>query len=144
MENTAGKEISVNASAIALEEKGVLIIGPSGSGKSTLAIEMISLGAILVADDQTNVMVGPDGLYLSPPKSNAGLIESRYLGILKLPWQENIKLTTVIDLSKMEKKRLPPFRTHKLLNYKIPCIYAKGNRIIAKALYVLLIGERKH
>ena len=106
MEQTAGKEISINASAIALEEKGVLIIGPSGSGKSTLAIEMISLGATLVADDQTNVMVGSDGLYLSPLKNNAGLIESRYLGILKLPWQENIKLTTVIDLSKTEKKAI--------------------------------------
>ncbi len=144
MEKTTGKEISINASAITLEEKGVLIIGYSGSGKSTLAIEMISLGATLVADDQTKVIVGSDGLYMSPLKSNAGLIESRFLGILKLPWQGNVRLTTVIDLSNTEKKRLPPFRTHELLNYKIPCIYAKGNRKIAEALYVLLTGERKH
>ena len=144
MEKTTGKEISINASAITLEEKGVIIIVYSGSGKSTLAIEMISLGAKLVADDQTKVIVGSDGLYMSPLKSNAGLIESRFLGILKLPWQGNVRLTTVIDLSKTEKKRLPPFRTHELLNYIIPCIYAKGNRKIAKALYVLLTGERKH
>ncbi len=144
MNKTAGKEIILNASAIALKNKGVLIIGPSGSGKSTLAIEMLSLGATLIADDQTVLVEKPDGLYLNPLQNNAGLIEARFVGIMKITWQKCVKLSTVVDLSKEETKRLPPFRTYKLLNHKFPCIYAKGNKFIAKALYVLFAGERIH
>ncbi len=144
MEEADDKELILNASAIALKDKGVLIVGPSGSGKSTLAMEMISLGATLIADDQTIVMNEPDGLYLGPLDSNAGLIEARNVGILKVPWQERVKLSTVVNLSEKETERLPPFRTFELLNNKLPCIYAKGNKFIAKTLYVLFAGKRIH
>lgn len=144
MKKPAGKEIILNASAVAIKDKGVLIIGPSGSGKSTMAMEMLTLGATLIADDQTILLEKSDGLYLNPLKNNAGLIETRFVGILKVPWQKCVKLTTVVDLSKKETKRLPPFRTYELLNHKLPCFYAKGNEYIAKALYVLFTGKRKH
>ncbi len=134
----------LKASAIAFGDKGVLIIGRSGSGKSTLAMKMISLGSQLVADDQTVIEERSDGLYLKPLDSNSGMIESRYVGIFKVPWCEGIKLSTVVDLSKKETKRLPPLRTLKFFNQEVPCIYAQGNSFVAQALNVLLSGERLH
>ena len=144
MQYPAGKEVVLNASAIAIKKKGVLIIGPSGAGKSTLAIDMLSLGATLIADDQTVLMAKPDGLYMKPLPNNTGLIEARFVGIIKIPWQNSAKLSMVVDLAREEKDRLPPFRTYEILNHKFPCIYAKGNAFVGKALYVLLAGERLH
>ena len=43
----------LHASCIDIDGRGILILGESGSGKSTLAIQLIALGASLVADDKT-------------------------------------------------------------------------------------------
>ncbi len=45
----------LHASAVAVDGRGCLITGASASGKSTLALEMIALGAELVADDRVDV-----------------------------------------------------------------------------------------
>ncbi|MEO1532556.1 MAG: serine kinase, partial [Pseudomonadota bacterium] len=45
----------LHASAVALGERGLLILGPSGAGKTRLALELVALGAELVADDRVIV-----------------------------------------------------------------------------------------
>ncbi len=77
---------TAHASCVAFgRERGILIEGPSGSGKSQLALELIALGAVLVADDRT-VLIGAEGkLFARAPNSIAGLIEVRGFGLLRLP-----------------------------------------------------------
>ena len=41
----------MHATTVALRGRGLLILGPSGSGKSTLALQLMAVGARLVADD---------------------------------------------------------------------------------------------
>jgi serine kinase of HPr protein (carbohydrate metabolism regulator) len=43
--------MTLHATAVALGEAGVLLLGPPGSGKSDLALRLIDRGAILIADD---------------------------------------------------------------------------------------------
>ena len=45
----------LHATCVAVDGRGLLILGPSGSGKSALALQLIALGAQLVADDRTRV-----------------------------------------------------------------------------------------
>lgn len=102
----------IHASAVSADGRGLLIFGPSGSGKSTLALEMIALGAGLVADDQVRIS-GEEGALLAGPKdagAGFGLIEARGVGLLRLPLAGEVPLGLVIDLGEEEKERLPFLR----------------------------------
>lgn len=78
--------ILLHATAVAIGGHGLLLIGPSGSGKSELALQLIDLGAQLVADDQTRCAADGGRLLLSPPATIAGLLEVRGVGLVRQPW----------------------------------------------------------
>src|ERR1700709_2175376 len=59
--------IRVHGTCIALDGEGVLLRGPSGSGKSDLALRLIDGGALLVADDQTELRRRGDAVIASAP-----------------------------------------------------------------------------
>jgi len=71
-----GAEVVLHATAVAVGGRGLLILGRSGAGKSSLALQLIALGARLVADDRTRVTLGPAGLVASPPEAIRGRIEA--------------------------------------------------------------------
>ena len=66
----------LHASTVAFRGRGVVILGASGSGKSALALELMALGAGLVADDRTLVEVQDGALVASCPPAISG--RSRY------------------------------------------------------------------
>ena len=104
---------TVHASAVALEECGLLIIGPSGSGKSSLAIEMIAMGAELIADDVVVLSARDGAIYAEAPPGARGLIETRNVGILPCPMHEGaVKVALVVDLETEETNRLPFVEWH--------------------------------
>ncbi len=102
---------TIHASAVAAEGRALLILGPSGSGKSALALELIALGAGLVADDLVALEEGPEGCVAGPVRAGATQpIEARGLGILRLPAVEPAPVRLVIDLGRPEPARLPERR----------------------------------
>ena len=105
----------LHASCVTVDRRGLLILGPSGAGKSALALQMIALGAALVADDRTEVSVRDDRLYARCPPTLRGLIEARGIGILHAPPQDEAEVSLVADLGRLEEQRLPPLRTITLL-----------------------------
>ena len=76
--------LNLHASAVALDPlRGVLIKGGSGAGKSTLALQLMALGAHLVADDRVDLSVETGHLVARAPASIAGRIEARGVGLLR-------------------------------------------------------------
>ncbi len=109
----------LHASCVAVEGRGLLILGPSGSGKSALALRLLTLGASLVADDRTEITWTGAHLIARCPAPIAGLIEARGVGILRAPVLGEAKVVLVADLGRTEDQRLPPDRKITLLGCEV-------------------------
>lgn len=96
-----------HATAVAIDGRAVLIVGPSGSGKSGLALELISRGAILIADDRTRLVLKENWPWALAPERLRGVIEARGIGLIRTPCLPGAALALVVDLSERETQRLP-------------------------------------
>jgi serine kinase of HPr protein (carbohydrate metabolism regulator) len=100
--------IRVHGTSVALDGDGILLRGPSGSGKSDLALRLIDEGAVLVADDQTELRRSGNTVSMSAPQTIAGQIEVRGLGIVAVRSLHEAPLRLVIDLVSLDLvERLP-------------------------------------
>ena len=137
----------IHGSVVAIGEHALLIIGAAGAGKSTLALEMIALGAALVADDRIDVQPGESGLdgarklWLSPPPGIAGLVEVRGFGLVRLAARSRAALKLIADLDQAETERLPPRRERVLSGIACPVMLCKGRPGLAAALTCLLKAD---
>lgn len=117
----------LHASCVAIEDRAVLILGASGRGKSGLALQLMSLGARLVADDRTclDLRQGPKGqcLIADAPDALRGLIEARGVGILKAEATGPVPVALAVDLERSEDSRLPPSRSLDLLGMSVPLVH---------------------
>ncbi len=141
-EEPAGPCETLHASAVAVAGRGLLIAGGAGSGKTTLALEMIALGAELVADDR--VVAAADGkgrAWLSAPETIAGLVEVRGFGLARLPARARAPVVLVADLDATEPARLPERRMRMLAGIACPVYLCKGKPGLAAALTCLLNAE---
>ena len=75
----------IHGTAIALNGRGVLLLGKPGSGKSDLALRLIDRGALLIADDQVCLRREDDTLLLFGPAILSARIELRGVGLLSAP-----------------------------------------------------------
>lgn len=132
----------LHASAVAVRGRGCLITGASASGKSTLSLEMIALGAELVADDRVDVRRTAGGLMLSAPPAIAGMIEARGVGILRLPERREAPLALIVDLDEAECERLPEARCLELLGVSCALVRGRGRAGLAALAFVLLQSGR--
>ncbi len=80
-------------------DAGVLILGKSGAGKSDLALKLIARGMRLVCDDRCELFVTRGKLFGRSPKSLAGLLEVRGVGIVKLPQAAKARIELVVELA---------------------------------------------
>jgi serine kinase of HPr protein (carbohydrate metabolism regulator) len=97
---------NIHASCVALAGKGVLLLGPSGAGKSDLALRLIDDGAKLVADDRCEIFVRAGKLRARAPRTIAGLIELRGLGIIAMPHAGSVGVAMAVRLGESA-ARLP-------------------------------------
>ncbi|QUS36531.1 HPr kinase/phosphorylase [Falsirhodobacter algicola] len=98
--------MTVHASAVAVDGRGVLILGPSGSGKSALALRLMAAGAVLIADDRVVLRCDDGTLLADAPAALAGRIEARGIGILNAA-HAPAPLHLAVDLGRDEPQRLP-------------------------------------
>ena len=140
--STLASTTVMHSSSVSCDNDAVLIIGRSGTGKSSLALELISRGAILVADDRTLIQNDGINLSASPVPETAGKIEARGVGILSTPCSHMKRVVLVVDMDKEEALRLPTKRYIEILGYKLPMIHAKNNPVIAGVIMVYLKGGR--
>ncbi len=123
---------------------GVMIEGPSGSGKSALALQLIALGATLVADDRTRVQARDGWPWLHAPERLAGVIEARGVGLLRVPVRPRAPLRLIVDMGAVETDRLPDPATRDVLGQYIRCIRRVDGPHFAGSIVALATGDWWH
>jgi HPr kinase/phosphorylase len=135
----AAAQGTVHGTAIAVDGRGLLILGGTGTGKSALALAMIGLGAKLIADDQTMLSLAKGDVLLSCPNPDlAGVIEARGVGLMRAEAISAAPLTLVIDLDLSETDRLPPRRSVTVLGCVIDLVYGHQSPTFPVALMLQL------
>lgn len=132
----------LHASCITFGNQGLLIIGKSGSGKSALALQLIGLGATLIADDGVILTPIEGRLKATCPPAIQGMIEARGIGLLATKFQPATFIAYVIDMDRPEPDRLPPHRTHTLSGVEVDLVLGKDTPNLAPALSLLLQNGR--
>ncbi len=115
---------------------GVLLLGKSGAGKSDVALRLIALGARLVSDDRTDLIVDRGRLFGRVPATIKGLIEVRGVGIVALPHAARARIALAVSLDGAA-KRLPP-REY----YKPPCDLSAAIPLIRLAPFEASAAEK--
>tara|TARA_R110002126_G_scaffold34901_1_gene107670 strand:- start:15897 stop:16340 length:444 start_codon:yes stop_codon:yes gene_type:complete len=136
--NTAPPELVIHATTVGVDGRGLVILGPSGSGKSALALQLLALGAVLVADDRTHISRAPSGLVARCPSAICGMIEARGVGILNVPHEQDVPVCLAIDMGQNETERLPSPHTVELLGQSVPCLHKSEGLHLAAALFLTL------
>jgi HPr kinase/phosphorylase len=132
--------MTLHATCVVLAGSAVLITGPSGSGKSALALQLIAIGAQLVADDRTILHRVKEILIASSPEKIVGLIEARGVGILPTVYVAQAPVVLVVDMAIMELERLPQPNTVTLLDITLPCLHKVDAPYFPAALHAYLTG----
>ncbi len=133
----------LHASTVAFQGRGVLIRGASGAGKSALALELMALGAGLVADDRTEVAPRQDQLIAACPPAIAGRVEARFLGILGAAPHPPVPLALVVDLDRREDQRLPPWREVEIAGVSLALVHNCDERYFPAAIRQYLVHGRR-
>ena len=130
-----------HSTSVVIEDLGVLIRGQSGIGKSDLALRLIDSGATLISDDVTICKKIGDYLYLYPHSDARGLLEVREIGIMTVPYVENIKLTLVVELVEQKLERIPRMMSCNILGVKFPKIKIFGKSSSAAAKIKIKLNQ---
>jgi HPr kinase/phosphorylase len=131
-----------HASCVAIGPYAVLILGRSGAGKSTLALDLMSRGAGLVADDQTQLDLCDGTVLASAAPGLEGRIEARGVGLLAADYVGQTLVILAVDLDQSEPDRLPPRRHLTLLGVEIELIFGADHPNLAPVIHQRLRGER--
>lgn len=106
--------------------RGVLITGPSGAGKSDLALRLIGQGWRLVADDYAHVFASGGALYATCPRTIAGRIEARGVGVVPASALGLVRLALAVELSTDPIERLPEAAETVLAGVPVPVVRLCG------------------
>jgi HPr kinase/phosphorylase len=133
----------VHGTTLDIAGLGALILGGSGAGKSDLALRLMADGALLVADDQTDIEVRGNELWALAPEKIAGLIEARGVGILPVAIKRASRLALAVQLADAP-ERMPERRTWSLpgASVQIPLIELSPFEASAPAKLRLALSHR--
>ena len=75
----------LQASAVAVGGRAVLLGGEPGAGKSSLSLALVDRGGVLIGDDGVTLEKDGEALFAAPPPNIAGKLEVRGVGLVDLP-----------------------------------------------------------
>ena len=134
--------VLIHGTCVSFDNRAVLICGAAGSGKSSLALQLIGLGARLVADDQTILSEKSGALMATCPDALKGLIEARGVGVMRVDHQSSAVVELVVDLNELEEDRLPERRQASLLGIDLPLAFRVDAPHFAVSLSIYLKNGR--
>lgn len=134
--------MQLHATTVVLRKAGLLILGPSGAGKSTLALQLMAVGAMLVADDRTDLQRQGQAVIASCPLALSGRIEARGVGILAARPAGPAKIAWAVDLAAGDGERLPQSQSLDVLGVALPLVTTGYRPHLYAALRQLLLDGR--
>lgn len=139
---STGETLVLNASAVAIEGRALVIEGPPGSGKSSLALALIERGAGMIGDDGVTLTRKDDALIASPPPNIAGKLEVRGVGLVDLPVADPAPLALILKLGERGERLPEHLDRREFLGVAIPTLPFEPGTIAPaeRALWAL----RKH
>ena len=114
-------ELLVQASAVAVAGRALIIEGAAGSGKSSLALALIDRGAELIGDDGVLLRRKGDWLNACPPPKIRGKFEIRNVGIVDMPVTQ-APVALILCLSNDAPRFVDRAETRQLLGLDIPML----------------------
>ncbi len=114
-------ELLMQASAVAIAGRALLIEGRPGSGKSSLALALIDRGATLIGDDGVRLVKEGPQLLACPPPNITGKLEIRGVGIVELPCC-SAPVGLILALGKSSERVPERLETRELLGCAIPVL----------------------
>lgn len=136
-------DLTLHATCVAVEGRGVLITGPSGSGKSSLALALMAHGARLVADDRVTLSLDGGALWATCPPAIRGMIEARGIGLLSADALDGAEVVVAVDLGQVEGERLPPRRNVTYLGRTVALVLGQDAPHFPAALLHYVRAGRK-
>ncbi len=130
--------LNLHASVVAMDGRGLLILGTSGAGKSGLALRLMALGARLVADDRVLISRRGPSLVSSAPPALRGLVEARGVGLLRAEPVEEAVLALAVDLDHAPAARMPHPRDIGYFDVQIGLIFGRDVPNLEAVLVQLL------
>lgn len=131
-----------HATTVAVKARGLMIAGASGAGKSSLALQMLALGARLVADDATRIWRGRGAvpLWAGAPETLPARIEARGAGLLPARLFGPVPLVAVLALDQTEADRLPREGTCTILGQDVTLLRRPRDVPLAAVMRMVLAG----
>ena len=117
-------------------------MGASGSGKSSLGLQLIAMGADLVADDRVKLTQTKVAIMADAPMSIKGLIEARGVGILNAPSVGPVPVHLLVDLDIDETSRLPELHMRRLGAHNLPLVHNSSSPHFPAALLLYVAHGR--
>ena len=112
----------IQASAVEIEGRALVIEGPVGSGKSSLALCLIDRGAKLIGDDGVGLARRGDQVFASAPPNIAGLLEVRGIGLIELPIAPATPVALILTLGAGAERLPETVPTREVLGIPLPCL----------------------
>ena len=138
-----GDGLLLHATCVAVEGRGVLITGPSGAGKSALALQLLALGARLVADDRVALSPRDGALWAACPPAIRGMIEARGVGLLNADPLDGAEVVLAVDMAERETMRLPPRRGVTYLGRTVDLVLGQETPHFPAAVMLYLRAGRR-
>ena len=99
----------IQATALDIGGRGVLLVGPPGCGKSDLALRMMGSGALLIGDDAVNLYASDHRLKVLPLADRSRRLHAAGIGMISLAVSDGCDAALVVSLDPAEQPvdRLP-------------------------------------
>ena len=114
----------IQGSAVAIDGRGILILGEPNSGKTSLALALIDRGAELIGDDGVAIAYEAGMVIASPPPNITGMIEIRNIGIVEMPCN-SAPLCLILELDEEAPRFIDEADRRELAGTSIPMIKFK-------------------